>query len=136
MLEQGQLHWFADWPTGDLPKTGAIVYTVWDRDGQFLYVGMTRSDARGRLGSHASGRRSGDQFCVYIADRIVMPLVANRIAEIAEGTLSLDAEIRRYVRDQLGFRWVLTAGPREALNVERAIQGGGLAQGKPLLNPR
>ena len=26
-----------------------------------------------RLGSHASGRRSGDQFNVYICDRFVVP---------------------------------------------------------------
>src|SRR5690242_10725996 len=76
-LTTGPLHWFEQWPTGGVPRTGAVVYTIWDREGQFIYVGMSGrgyqegvtkpgSDGPwGRLSSHASGRRSGDQFCVY-----------------------------------------------------------------------
>jgi len=29
-----------------------------------------------RLRSHASGRRSGDQFCIYVADRFVLPTLS------------------------------------------------------------
>jgi hypothetical protein len=28
------------------------------------------------LTSHAAGRRSGDQFCLYVADRLVLPTLA------------------------------------------------------------
>jgi hypothetical protein len=39
-----------------------------------------------RLLSHASGRRSGDQFCVYVADRLVLPTLSpENIAAIASG---------------------------------------------------
>jgi len=44
-----------------------------------------------RLNSHASGRRSGDQFCVYVCDRFVVPaLSVAQQAQIAEGRLALD----------------------------------------------
>ena len=43
----------------------------------------------GRLASHASGRRSGDQFLIYVCDRLVLPRLGNRIGEIAGGALSL-----------------------------------------------
>lgn len=89
--------WFAEWPTNAVAvsRAGSAVYTVWDRAGAFVYVGMSgRSTAAtgagpfGRLNSHANGRRSGDQFNVYVSDRFVLPRVHDRIPEIAAGTLS------------------------------------------------
>jgi len=69
---------FSEWPNPKVPTFGAGVYTIWHRDGRFIYVGMSgrgmtagtvyRDKPLGiytRLKSHASGRRSGDQFCVY-----------------------------------------------------------------------
>jgi hypothetical protein len=69
------------------------VYTIWRGD-QFVYVGMsgrgaqredfvasshgTARQAKGlwtRLNSHASGRRSGDQFNVYVCDRLIVPVL-------------------------------------------------------------
>jgi hypothetical protein len=35
-LERGQLFWFEDWPIGAVPRSGALVYTVWNRSGQFI----------------------------------------------------------------------------------------------------
>jgi hypothetical protein len=68
---------------------GAGVYTIWDNDGRFIYDGMSgrgitaetvrRNSPLGiytRLHSHASGRRSADQFCVYVADRLVLPTLS------------------------------------------------------------
>ena len=93
------IHWFSDWPTGDVPRSGAVVYTIWNREGSFIYVGMSgrsfigetegkgKAGPWGRLNSHSCGRRSGDQFCVYVADRLVLPTLHNRISEIAEGSL-------------------------------------------------
>jgi hypothetical protein len=58
--------------------------TIWHKDGRLIYVGMPgrgiaaettrRNTPQGlytRLQSHASGRRSGAQLCVYVADRLV-----------------------------------------------------------------
>ena len=71
-LETGRIHWFSDWPTGDVPRSGAIVYTVWDRKERFIYVGYsgrkgaspTGKGPFGRLSNHANGYRSGDKFCM------------------------------------------------------------------------
>lgn len=141
-LATGRLFWFADWPAGDVPRSGSIVYTVWDRDGTFIYVGMSGRSASqsgtgpwGRLNSHASGRRSGDQFCIYVHDRLVIPSLHNRFADIGSGALSLDGETRAYIHRRLGFRWAAVDHPVAAFEIERAIQGGALAAGKPLLNP-
>jgi hypothetical protein len=71
----------------------------------------------GRLASHASGRRSGDQFCVYVCDRLVLSTVRDRIDDIAAGKFSLDSATRRYVRSELGFRMVQVTDGREALYV-------------------
>ena len=84
----------------------AGVYTIWDAD-RFIYVGMAgrglrpedldspdeprkAKGLRDRLNSHASGRRSGDQFCVYVCDRFVVPtLTVDQQAQIANGQLAL-----------------------------------------------
>ena len=142
-LENSPLHWFADWPIAAVPRSGAVVYTVWDRGGQFLYVGMAgrgEQTARGsgpfgRLASHASGRRSGDQFCIYVADRLVLSALHNRLAEIASGSLLLDLETRAFIRANLGFRFVSVEHGRAALELERQIQRGALKAGPPFLNP-
>jgi hypothetical protein len=143
-LERGRLFWFADWPVASVPTSGAVVYTVWNRSGEFVYVGMagrgetstTRgSGPFGRLASHASGRRSGDQFCIYVCDRLVLPTVRVRIDDVAAGRFSLDGATRQYVRTELGFRMTHVTDGREALQVERLIQRGALAAGRPLLNP-
>jgi hypothetical protein len=159
LLESGNIHWFSEWrpcvpsrcremecntqPCGNVPATGSIVYTIWGRDFSFIYVGMSgrkgnRPGAGGpaeRLKSHASGRRSGDQFCVYVADRFVMIKLANRLGEIADGSLSLDQETKLFIREQLGFRWVAVPDHRAAHELEDRIRKGALAAGVPLLNP-
>ena len=91
---------------------------------------------RDRLNSHASGRRSGDQFCVYVCDRLVLPpLSQDQLAEVAEGRLSLDRTVRAYVRDRLTYRFVVTDESREAHDLEAAIRVHGLDGKRPKLNP-
>src|SRR5262252_5668774 len=96
-LGRGVAHSFADWPNPSVPSFGAGVYTIWHKDDRFIYVGMSgrgiaadtvrRNTPHGiytRLQSHASGRRSGDQFCVYVADRLVLSTLTQQdIADIA-----------------------------------------------------
>ena len=89
-LRSGPEYRFADWPNPEVPNWRAGVYTVWDGDllvyvgtaGRGLHAGSYQSEkalasarARGfrdRLSSHAAGRRSGDQLCVYVFDRLVL----------------------------------------------------------------
>src|SRR5262249_35261940 len=117
----GVLHLFAGWPNPAVPTFGAGVYTIWHRDSRFIYVGMSgrgmtadtkrRNTPQGmytRLQSHASGRRSGDQFCVYVADRLVLPtLSAEDITGIVSGRHSMDVLVRRYIHENLGYRFAM-----------------------------
>jgi hypothetical protein len=152
-LETGPLHRFQDWPNEQVPKRAAGVYTVWDGD-RLLYVGMSgramtaedlevsdsgRVVAKGlwtRLNAHASGRRSGDQFCIYISDRFVVPaLTPSHQQQLAAGSLSLDSLIRAFVRERLAYRFVVTADGAEAAKLEEEVRRRGLSAGKPYLNP-
>src|SRR4051794_4752510 len=109
-LLDGQAHRFADTLSVEIPRSGAGVYTIWDEDGKLVYVGVAGRNPEGsglasRLRSHASGRRSGDQFCVYVADHYVLPeLSREQIQAIAEGQLSLDKLVREKVHRSFTFR--------------------------------
>ena len=152
VLETGPSHLFADWPNPSVPKVTAGVYTIWRHD-RLVYVGMSgrglvpeRLESAGkpakakglwtRLDSHASGRRSGDQFCVYICDRFVIPGLSHQQQEqIGDGVLSLDALTRGYIHEHLGYRFVTVGSGNDAFALEREVQRGGLRAGKPFLNP-
>jgi hypothetical protein len=93
-LASGPLFSFADWPIDQVPRRAVGVYTIW-RGEAFIYAGMSghgrgahredfvaspaqSSQAKGlwtRLNSHASGRRSGDRFNVYVCDRFIVPVL-------------------------------------------------------------
>jgi len=93
-LRGGPLYLFVDWPNPAVPNGRIGVYTVWRGD-QLVYVGMAGrtlgpgansggsasakiTGLRSRLASHASGRRSGDQFCVYVFDCLVLPTLSRQ----------------------------------------------------------
>ena len=76
-------YWFRDWPNPTVPAVVAGVYVVWQGD-QLIYAGMSGRQIEKKLGkkkyglvtrldSHAKGRLSGDQFNVYVANRLVIP---------------------------------------------------------------
>jgi hypothetical protein len=144
-LESGPLHRFSDFPTlTDLPRTGAAVYTIWDDAGALIYVGVSgRNSASttgpwGRLRSHWNGRRSGDQFCVYVADHYVLPtLTREQVGAIAapDPTLSMDDLVANHVRAHFGFRVAEAADYSTALATENAIKAGALGAGPPRLDP-
>jgi hypothetical protein len=148
-LGSGAVYPFADWPNPVVPGFGAGVYTVWHKDGRFIYVGMSgrgitgettrRNTPQGiytRLQSHASGRRSGDQFCVYVADRLVLPSLSHEdIAAVASGRHSMDVFVRRYIHEYLSYRFVMLPDGLTAYGVEAAIKNGEWEHGRPLLNP-
>ena len=148
-LAKGTVYRFTDWPNSSVPTFGAGVYTIWHNDGRFIYVGMSgrgitaetirRNTPQGiytRLQSHASGRRSGDQFCVYVADRLVLPTLSQEdIAAIASGRHQMDAFVRRYIHENLCYRFVMLPDGAAAYAVETAIKSGEWEHGRPLLNP-
>jgi hypothetical protein len=89
-----------------------------------------------RLQSHAHGRRSGDQFCVYVADRFVLPTLSQQdIAAIASGRHPMDTFVRRYIHENLSYRFVMLPDGAAAYAIETAIKSGEWEHGRPLLNP-
>ncbi len=91
---------------------------------------------RSRLESHWSGRRSGDQFCVYVADRLVLStLSGEQIAAVSAGELKLDALVRMYVHAHLTYRFCELPDSTSAEALEREVRRGALRAGQPFLNP-
>ena len=155
-LETGQLRAFRDPLDPAVPRVAAGCYTIWDSERRLTYAGMAgrsltadiidaaESDPgirvtglRDRLASHRAGRRSGDQFCVYVCGRLVLPtLTREQIAEAAAGTRRLDDEVRRFIHDRLGYRWVATSDGCEAFELEVTLLTEGIAGSLPMLNPR
>lgn len=148
-LYAGPLFPFADWPNAAVPKFGAGIYAIWNEAGVFIYAGMSGRSITDtsvpsrqpvglytRLHSHASGRRSGDQFCVYVADSLVLPtLSADDIQGIATGRHSMDAFVRRHIHEHLGYRFLMMPNGASAFVAERLLRDGAWECGKPYLNP-
>ena len=148
MSEFSRRHKFADWPNVEVPKIGAGVYAIWNGD-QLVYCGMSgrgienrdlaskkRYGLVTRLDSHASGRLSGDQFCVYVANRIVIPqLVPEQLEKFSSGELTLDILTKEYIRSRLEYQYANVGTSAEAFDLERRCRSGQIFGCKPLLNP-
>ena len=93
-LEHSEPHWFSEWEqTKDSIARQPGVYTVWDKNGRFLYVGTAwgKEGLRGRLSQHARGARHQDKFSVDIADRCLLRgLCRSQIDGIDAGDLKFD----------------------------------------------
>jgi len=145
-LENSQPYPFRDWPATHFEVGPSGVYTIWNSD-DFLYVGMAwrhRDDTTprvtgvyGRLSSHASGRRSGDQFAVYVCDRFVVPrLSRDQMDALARGERLLDSLTRKFIHEHLTYRVVVAADGPSARALEVTIRRDGLpTAGRPLINP-
>ena len=89
-----------------------------------------------RLNSHASGRLSGDQFCVYVANRLVIPqLKAEDLAKFATGEFKLDTMTKKYIHDHFEYQYVIVGSSSEAYDIEDKARRGELFGIKPFLNP-
>jgi hypothetical protein len=83
------------------------------------------------------GRRSGDQFWVYVCDRLVIPsLSADELRAVGDGALSLDARTREFIRGTLTNRSVVVPDSESAYRIERLVQSRALDADKPILNLR
>ena len=154
-LQDGPVFPFAGWPNDQVPRRAAGVYAIWRGD-QLLYVGMSGRGAQAedlvalpgpddtakakwlwtRLDSHASGRRSGDQFNVYICDRFIIPtLTPGQQRDITDGKLLLDHMTRTYIRRHRSYRFTIYPTGQQALTAEQQARAGALPAGRPYLNP-
>jgi hypothetical protein len=146
-LTGGAAHSFRDVLHETLPLACIGVYTIWRGD-EFVYVGIAGRNlnlavehkrmrgVRDRLDSHRSGRRSGDQFAVYVCDCLVLPtLTREQIEQVAAGELSLDALTRVYIHKHLSYRFAGTSSYKEAMNVETEFARGETDFGLPQFNP-
>jgi hypothetical protein len=139
---------FAEWPNSDVPKVAIGVYAIWEGE-SLIYCGMSgraldttakaHTTARGlytRLASHASGRLSGDQFCVYVANRLVLPgLTLDLLAKFATRELTLDQLTRDYIVERLTYQFACLATAQAAFAHERECRQGLHFGVAPLLNP-
>ena len=148
-LETGKLFSFGDWPNEEIPMVSVGAYTVWLGE-QLLYVGYSGRNLRPheiksakkakglmtRIKSHRSGLRASDPFCIYVCDRFVVPkLDSEAIETLASGGQLLDGLTRRFVRQELSYRFITTDGSENARKIESQVRTGILNAGKPLLNP-
>ncbi|KJK23374.1 hypothetical protein UB46_16495 [Burkholderiaceae bacterium 16] len=143
-----QRYRFSDWPNLEIPATAVGVYAIWDHD-QLIYCGMSgrefekakqagkkRYGLTTRLASHASGRLSGDQFCVYVANRLVLPSIQfEELQRFATGENTLDRLTKTYIHGRLEYQFSLVETSSQAYDLERSARSGGVFGLKPLLNP-
>ena len=139
---------FSDWPNSEVPMVAAGVYAIWENE-TLIYCGMSgrgidsrnsESKKRGglvtRLASHASGRLSGDQFCVYVANRLVIPkLTLEQLPLFAEDKLRLDHLTKEYIHEKLEYQFELVESGEEAFELEEKCRRGQIFGIKPFLNP-
>lgn len=139
---------FSEWPAigRALPRVCAGVYAVWD-DKQLIYCGMSGRQVEQhahrskyglvtRLEAHWNGRLSGDQFCVYVANRLLIPHLQDEQREqFRSGELTLDMLTRRYIREHFEFQHAISGSSAQAHRLEKHCRQGEVFGQKPLLNP-
>jgi Mg-chelatase subunit ChlD len=71
-----------------------------------------------------------------VADRLVLPSLSRQdITDIAAGRHQMDAFVRRYIHENLCYRFVVLPDGKTAYDVEASIKSGKWKHGAPLLNP-
>ena len=103
---------FAEDPRKYISNNGSLIYSVWDKEDKFIYIGISglqksleKRSPLSRMVSHCSGMRSGDQFCVYIHDFYVIP----KLIQQGEYTASkgfLDKLTKEYIHNNLYYKFV------------------------------
>jgi hypothetical protein len=138
---------FSDWPNQLVPLNTAGVYSIWD-DSRLIYVGMSgrqiesnshkkRYGLYNRLNAHASGRLSGDQFCVYVANRIVIPTINSKLLpQFESGELTLDQLTKEYIHSHFEYQYCVVKTSQEAFAIEADGRSGNIFGERPLLNPK
>ena len=118
-----------------IKNNGSVIYSIWDDVGTFLYVGISgvQKDELSRIKTHARGRRSDDQFCVYVQDYFIVPWLGTNYKR-TKG--KLDKLTKCYIRTCLSYRLKIIkndSGCKKARYLEKTIKQGAYGK-KPLLN--
>ncbi len=127
----------------EIPSFGSIIYTVFLDGANFIYVGIgglagaTVHDRnpRSRIIQHAQGRRSGDQFCIYIQDFYVIPAIISMPYEPKKGYL--DTLTKEFIQTRLTYRYLVIQtedSDKVVRRLERELQNNEHGFGLPLLN--
>ena len=123
----------------EIPEYGSIIYTVFLDRKKFIYVGIGglsgKKDPRSRIRQHTSGIRSGDQFCIYIQDFYVIPLLFSQPYVPKKG--HLDQLTKEFIQKRLTYRYMVFQeedSDKFVRKLEREIQSGGYQGMKPKLN--
>ena len=133
---------FAEDPRNYISNNGSIIYSVWDKEDKFIYIGISglqksleKRSPLSRMVSHCSGMRSGDQFCVYIHDFFVIPnLLKEKDYKPERG--SLDKLTKQYIHENLSYRFIsFNSNNSDTIvrRLENKIKSGVLGL-KPFLN--
>ena len=103
---------FSEDPRRHVPDRGSIIYSVWDKDEKFIYIGISglqksleKRSPLSRIVSHSSGRRSGNQFCIYIHDFYVIPKLIEK-GEYNPSIAFLDKLTKDFIQNNLSYRFV------------------------------
>jgi len=101
-----------------------------------LPVGDVKTrDPRSRIRQHIQGRRSGDQFCIYIQDFYVIPDLIRSDYTPRKG--HLDELVRNFIQSRLTFRFVVFQtddSDQIVRRLEREIQSGRHLNQRPIIN--
>jgi len=126
-----------------IPEYGSILYTIFLDKKEFIYVGIgglngssvKKRNPRSRMIQHTSGRRGGDQFCIYIQDFYVIPEIINKPYQPQKGYL--DLLTKQFIQKRLSYRYIVIQtddSDKVVRKLEREIQLGQHFK-KPMLNP-
>ena len=103
---------FSEDPRRHIPNKGSIIYSVWNKEEKFIYIGISglqksleKRSPLSRMISHASGRRSGDQFCIYIHDFYVIPKLIEE-GEYIPSIGVLDKLTKDFIHNNLNYRFI------------------------------
>ena len=129
----------------NIPQFGSIIYTVWNTNNDFIYVGiggvktgvpLSQRNPRSRISQHSSGTRSGDQFCVYVQDFFVIPEIVKSEKYVPEKGL-LDKLIKEYIHKNLSYRFIVFQDENSieiVRSLESKIKRGESSFGSTFLN--
>ena len=137
------LRQFTTGNVSNVPSWGSIIYTVFLDSTEYIYVGIgglagkTAQDRnpRSRIIQHSQGRRSGDQFCIYIQDFYVIPELIGSKYTPKKGYL--DQLTKEFIQSRLTYRYLVVQSEdsdQVVRKLERELQCDHHGHGFPLIN--
>ena len=148
-LINGDLYHFKDFGSNmqSVPERPGV-YTVWDKNGKFLYAGTSgrrwkdevvpKGQMRGlrdRLDSHYKGAITRGFGLEILLRKIVRNLSDEDRSNIDNGTFFPDKRVSAYIQEHLSYRVLETKDYQEACKIETRLRKGESAAGLPELNP-